>query len=241
MDQEKLGVGLKIIHPNQPEDVKRRARHIVRSLVQDNLEPILNPNKESLCPHWVSLKWELKLNDNNHKLDQQILDYLQTGVDPELRGCNESFKGVREALMKEGIVLDAQNRLKLLTPEEQHAEVIKGVRPIVLYAIYKNIESYIFESKKSDSIKIEFNGYYAMIASESHRVKLDQDIVKYLMDGQDPKYYGCPFSFKGIREELKINEIVLNEQTRTLRFLTEREKRLFEEECKKLILDFTEI
>lgn len=236
MEQENTGVSLKVIHPMQPGNVERRARHIVRSLVQSNLEPLFNTHKGSLNRNWVEFVWSLKLEDNNSTLDQQILAYLQTGDDPELQGCKESFKGVQEALMKEGIVLDVHNRLKLLTLEEQHAVVINGARPIVLSVVCENIKNYIANSKRSDAIVSKFNQI-----SESYREQLDQDIVNYLINSQDPKYCGCPFSFKGIKEELKISEIVLNEQTRTLRFLTEREKRRNEDEYKKIVLEFVEI
>lgn len=229
MDQEKM---------DELEQVKRRARHIARSLVFDNLEPLLNPNKESPSENWVGFMRMLKCEENNEKLNQQILDYLQTDNDPNLQDCNESFKGVREALMMEGIILDDQNRLKLLTPEEQHAEIIKGARPIVLSIVYDNIKTYI--SKKCGNIS-NFNTYYETITNESYKEQLDQDIIQYLINEQDPKYYWCPFSFKGIKENLKNNEIVLNKKKGTLRFLTHWEKRRIEEEYKMLIMSFTEL
>lgn len=242
MDQENPYIDVPLVsYALQSRDVERRARHIVRSVVQDNLKPLLNSNEESPCKRWLGFTMNLKLQDNNSVLDQQILNYLQTGVDPKLEDCNESFKGVRDALMEEGIVLDEGNRLKLLTPQEQHAEVIKAARPIVLNIVYKNIKKCISSSKGNDSINSNFLLYYDKITSELYREQLDNDIVNYLINGQDPKYFSCPSSFKGIREELKKSEIVLNKQTNTLRFLTNKEKRGIEEEYKKMILDFVEI
>ncbi|MBY0293076.1 MAG: hypothetical protein K2W92_07315 [Alphaproteobacteria bacterium] len=240
MDEEEAGVMLTVLHTVFPDEVMRKARHVVRPVVLETLETYVAKNK-NLSEGWVGFKWEFNHQDYSGVLNRHILEYLKTENDPALLGCNYSFERVRDALMREGIRLDEKNqdKLRLLTSGEQHAEVINGARAIVRSIVYTNVQRFLKNKNLKNAIEKLEQSYNDI--DDLYIIELDKDIVQYLTNGQDPIYLGCNFSFKGVKEELRKSEIVLNEQTGTLRFLTEREKRRNKEECQKLYDEFEAI
>jgi hypothetical protein len=249
MEEEEAGVELKVLRVEElsAEDPMYVARHVVRSVVQDTLEKYVNKFENEKLKEWGVLKWQIRDQEYSNTLNEVILTFLKTGEDPVWLGCENSFEGVGEALLKAGIRLceQDQDKLRLLTPQEQHDKIIIIARAVILPIVYKNVNVYknhLITGAKNDKAKVmideDFVRFSEDIQAEAYREKLDQDIVAYLLNDKDPYYFNCHFSFKGIKETLKKDEIVLNNQTRTLRFLTEREKRVKNEEYTKLINEF---
>ena len=84
--------------------VQRLARRYVRPVVIKTLDDY-SAEKQNLGTELVQFKFELSSPTFVDKLNVDIIQFLKEGTDPTYLGCSYSFKGIKEALAKNGITL----------------------------------------------------------------------------------------------------------------------------------------
>ncbi len=114
---------LKILTESEnKEKIKKMTRDVVRPIVQGNVLDFVNAHaKEDSGLYAAFHNFQCERFDPSSviELNEAIINCLRGEKTLNYLGCQDSFKGVKEALTKAGIGLDEKNELKFLTAEEK--------------------------------------------------------------------------------------------------------------------------
>jgi hypothetical protein len=162
---------------------------------------------------------------SGESLNSIIIKYLETGVDPEYLGCDNSFQDVDAVLKNAGVYLDeGTHTLKILTESENKEKIKKTARSVVRPIVQGNVLDFVNAHAKEDpDLYVAFHNFQRERFDHPSINELNEAIINCLRGKETLNYLDCQDSFQGVKTALKDAGIVLSKKG-NLRFLTAEEK-----------------